>query len=69
MRFDHDFVGREALEKLVASGNHRVMKTLIWNPDDVAEVYKAHIMSGVFAPCRCGKHPQRFVFVDSNLTF
>jgi glycine cleavage system aminomethyltransferase T len=34
--FDHDFVGREALERL-AETESRTKVTLVWNPDDVAE--------------------------------
>jgi len=38
IKFDHDFLGREALEKEVAAPK-RVIRTLVWNPDDVVEVY------------------------------
>jgi len=37
IRFDHDFVGRAALERL-ASGPHRRKVTLVWNPNDVLAV-------------------------------
>jgi glycine cleavage system aminomethyltransferase T len=33
VKFDHDFVGRSALEK-IAAGPHREKVTLVWNPDD-----------------------------------
>ncbi len=43
VRFDHDFLGREALERVVAgdqdkhgTGKHRTKVTLVWNPDDLA---------------------------------
>jgi syringate O-demethylase len=38
VRFDHDFVGREALEAFVAEGRDeaRSKVTLVWNGDDVA---------------------------------
>lgn len=36
--FDHDFVGRAALEKMVANPK-RQMVTLEWNSDDVVDVY------------------------------
>jgi len=38
VRFDHDFLGREALERVAAGeqGKHRVKVTLVWNPDDLA---------------------------------
>ncbi|WP_453984978.1 aminomethyl transferase family protein [Brevibacterium casei] len=38
VKFDHDFVGREALEK-IAEGPHRVKVTLVWNPEDVAGAF------------------------------
>jgi vanillate/3-O-methylgallate O-demethylase len=38
VKFDHDFIGRKALETEVASPK-RLMRTLVWNPDDVADVY------------------------------
>jgi len=45
VRFDHDFVGREALEK-IAAGDHRVMKTLVWNVDDVTAVFRDQLTMG-----------------------
>jgi len=39
MKFDHDFVGREALEKMAAEGGHRKKVTLAWNDEDVADIY------------------------------
>ena len=36
--FDHDFVGREALEEQVESG-HRELVSLRWNDEDVVSVY------------------------------
>jgi len=44
MKFDHDFVGREALEKM-AKGPTRSKVTLVWNRDDVAR-----IQGSMFAP-------------------
>jgi glycine cleavage system aminomethyltransferase T len=35
VRFDHDFLGREALER-IAAGAHRRKVTLVWNPGDLA---------------------------------
>ena len=37
MRFDHDFVGREALERM-KDEPHRKKVTLVWNKDDMAAV-------------------------------
>lgn len=38
INFNHDFIGREALEKEVANPR-RAMRTLVWNGDDVADVH------------------------------
>ncbi len=38
IKFDHDFIGRKALEEEVAHPR-RAMRTLVWNADDVVEVY------------------------------
>ena len=39
VKFDHDFVGREALEK-IAANPQRQKVTLVWNGDDVARVFR-----------------------------
>ena len=46
MKFDHDFVGREALEKMVDQP-HRTKVTLIWNKDDVAAIQGSLFQPGV----------------------
>lgn len=38
VKFDHDFIGKEALEK-IANEPHRKKVTLAWNGDDVAKVF------------------------------
>ncbi len=44
VKFDHDFIGREALEKLDKSTQrHKV--TLAWNSDDVAKVFASMFQS------------------------
>lgn len=49
-KFDHDFIGREALERMV-DGPHRRKVTLVWNPDDVAA-----IQGSLFTPGIAYKH-------------
>ena len=44
VNFDHDFIGREALEK-IHDGPHRHKVTFEWNPDDVGRV-----MQSLFSP-------------------
>jgi vanillate/3-O-methylgallate O-demethylase len=39
VRFDHDFLGRDALER-VADGAHRQKVTLVWNADDLALAFR-----------------------------
>jgi vanillate/3-O-methylgallate O-demethylase len=38
VKFDHDFIGRTALEPEVANPK-RLMRTLVWNADDLVDVY------------------------------
>ena len=38
VKFDHDFIGREALEK-IADKPHRKKVTFAWSPDDMAKIY------------------------------
>lgn len=42
IKFDHDFVGREALEKMVDQP-HRKKVTLIWNAEDVLSVFQSQL--------------------------
>jgi len=45
VKFDHDFIGREALEKK-AKEPHRRKVTFAWNPDDVAKVWRSMVEPG-----------------------
>lgn len=45
VKFDHDFLGREALEREKAEG-HRVIRTLVWNKEDVIDVYASLFEEG-----------------------
>ncbi len=49
--FDHDFIGREALEKMKADGTAERKKkvTLVWNGDDVGKAYASMFQPGVGA--------------------
>lgn len=49
VRFDHQFIGRAALEAM-ASGPHRRKVTLVWDKDDVAGVFKGMMDSDGLAP-------------------
>jgi glycine cleavage system aminomethyltransferase T len=45
VKFDHDFVGREALER-TAGNRQRKKVTLVWNGEDFAQVFRALSDSG-----------------------
>jgi vanillate/3-O-methylgallate O-demethylase len=46
VKFDHDFIGREALEKK-AGKPHRRKVTFAWNADDVAKVFRSFLEPGI----------------------
>jgi vanillate/3-O-methylgallate O-demethylase len=46
VKFDHDFIGREALEK-IANRPHRKKVTFAWNADDVGKVYRSFFEPGI----------------------
>ena len=45
VKFDHDFLGRAALEKEAANPK-RIIRTLVWNSDDVIDVYASMFKKG-----------------------
>ena len=45
IKFDHEFIGRQALEKMSRTP-HRRKVTLAWNPDDVAKVWRSMLEAG-----------------------
>ncbi|MCT8998850.1 aminomethyl transferase family protein [Chelativorans intermedius] len=49
IRFDHDFIGREALERM-AGGPHRRKVTLVWDKQDVLKVYAGLMEEGEMMP-------------------
>jgi vanillate/3-O-methylgallate O-demethylase len=48
VKFDHDFIGRGALEQM-ASKPHRRKVTLVWNAEDVLAVFQRLLEGGVTA--------------------
>src|SRR5580765_1721179 len=56
VKFDHDFIGREALEKIVATPQRRKV-TFAWNADDVAKAFRSLLDTG-----------DAFKFLDMPLT-
>lgn len=45
VKFDHEFIGRAALEKEAAQPR-RVMRTLVWNAEDIADVHASLFRPG-----------------------
>ena len=45
MKFDHDFIGREALEKM-AENPPRTRRTLVWNKEDVSKIFDSMLEPG-----------------------
>jgi vanillate/3-O-methylgallate O-demethylase len=45
VKFDHEFIGREALEKIAAKP-HRQKVTFAWNRDDVAKIFNSMFQPG-----------------------
>ena len=45
VKFDHEFIGREALEK-IKDKEHRRKVTFAWNPDDVGKVFRSMFEPG-----------------------
>ena len=45
IKFDHEFIGRQALEEEVANPK-RTMRTLVWNSEDVVDVYASLFRTG-----------------------
>jgi len=60
VKFDHDFIGREALEK-IAGKPHRKKVTFAWNADDVAKVFRSMLDPGA-------EHYKYFDWPISNYT-
>jgi vanillate/3-O-methylgallate O-demethylase len=68
VKLDHDFIGRAALERELAAPR-RTMRTLVWNADDVVEVYASLFRRG--APYHYMEMPrdQRgFMYADKVLS-
>jgi glycine cleavage system aminomethyltransferase T len=49
VKFDHEFTGREALEKMAAAGPKRQKVTLVWNGDDLSQVFNSLFHRGDIA--------------------
>lgn len=59
IKFDHEFVGRAALEKIAAE-NRRQMVTLEWNSEDIADVFASQFRD---------EEPYKFIEDPTDLNF
>ena len=66
IKFDHDFVGRKALEKEVANPR-RKMVTLLWNAEDIIDVYTSQFQPG--EPYHNMDEPNHFPYEHGPHTF
>ncbi len=72
VKFDHDFIGREALEK-IAEGPHRVKVTLALDTEDVLRVTSSNFVKGdrakfiEYPSAVYAMHPYDQVLVDGKL--
>jgi len=71
VKFDHDFHGREALERIAAAPARRKV-TLLWNADDVAAIVKSQVEPGIpakfldFPKARYGFYQMDLVELDGK---
>ncbi|WP_240948636.1 aminomethyl transferase family protein [Microbacterium salsuginis] len=72
VKFDHEFVGRGALERRAEVATRRKV-TLIWNSDDVADAMRSHLQDGLpskwieFPKARYAYHQYDAVLVEDEL--
>jgi Glycine cleavage system T protein (aminomethyltransferase) len=71
VKFDHDFHGREALERIAENPTRRKV-TLLWNADDVAAIVKSQVEPGIpakfldFPKARYGFYQMDLVELDGK---
>ncbi|MFD0094674.1 aminomethyl transferase family protein, partial [Bacillus cereus] len=64
VRFDHEFLGRDALE-VEKANPRRLMRTLVWNSDDVLDVHASLYSPGEHYPFMDMPRDQRgFMWAD-----
>lgn len=56
LKFDHDFIGREALAEMAKRTDHRRKVTLVWNAEDVSRIYASLLEPGL--PCKYMELPK-----------
>jgi vanillate/3-O-methylgallate O-demethylase len=67
IKFDHDFIGRAALEQEVANPK-RAMRTLVWNSEDVVDVYASLFSKNeVYSFMDIPREQRGFMYADKVL--
>ena len=67
VKFDHDFFGRKALEEEAAHPK-RTIVTLVWNPDDILDVYASLFRQGKpYDYMELPIQPQWYMYADKVL--
>jgi vanillate/3-O-methylgallate O-demethylase len=66
IKFDHDFIGREVLQAEVANPR-RVMRTLVWNSEDVADVYASLFREEAYDFMELPRDQRGFMYMDKVL--
>jgi syringate O-demethylase len=73
VKFDHDFIGRAALEKMAAEGKHRTKVTLALDNEDVMRVQSSALSNGdrakfmEYPSAVYSMHPFDQVLVDGKM--
>lgn len=66
VKFDHDFIGRRALEAEVATPR-RLMRTLVWNAEDVADIYASLFRDQSYDFMELPRDQRGFMYMDKVL--
>ena len=76
VKFDHDFVGREALEQ-IKENQKRDMVSLVWNPEDILKVHASQFTDDPYCPIdepndlakdyRVAIHQDKVLDADGNM--
>ena len=66
VKFDHEFIGRDVLEKEVANPK-RVMRTLVWDADDVSDVFASLFRDVTYQFMEMPRDQRGFMYMDKVL--
>jgi vanillate/3-O-methylgallate O-demethylase len=66
IKFDHEFIGRKVLEK-ETSNPKRVMRTLVWNANDVSDVFASLFRDVTYQFMEMPRDQRGFMYMDKVL--